>query len=61
VNGRIRTQYTLGLVNVAMWLVALIALVFVIQRAPSARGLFVIIVSGMGASITLLSVLGKAR
>ena len=56
-----RGLYVLGFVNVAIWAVAMIALVFVIQRAPSARGLFVIMVSGMGASSALLSALGKAR
>lgn len=57
---RIRASYALGLVNVGTWAVTMIALVFVIQRAPSARGLFVIMASGLGASIALLSALGKA-
>lgn len=60
-NGRIRALYVLGLVNVGIWALAMVALVFVMQRAPSARGLFVIMASGMGASIALLSALGKAR
>jgi len=61
VNDRVRASYVLGLVNAGIWAVAMIALVFVIQRAPSARGLFVIMAAGMGTSIALLSVLGKAR
>ena len=58
---RSRSLYTLAMVNTAIWAISIIALVFVIQRAPSAKGLFVILAGGTGVSISLLSVLGKAR
>ena len=58
---RTRSLYTLAMVNTGIWAIAIIALVFVIQRAPSAKGLFVILVSGVGVSVSLLSVVGKAR
>lgn len=50
---------TLAMVNVALRIVALVALVFVIQRAPSARGMFVILAGGMAVSLSLLSRLGR--
>ena len=61
VKDRIRGLYTLGMVNVGIWAIAIIALVFVIQRAPSAKGLFVIMAGGVAVSVALVSSLGKAR
>ena len=61
VSDRSRSLHTLAMVNTAIWAISIIALVFVIQRAPSAKGLFVILAGGTGVSISLLSVLGKAR
>ena len=58
---RLRGLYTLGMVNVGIWAIAIIALVFVIQRAPSAKGLFVIMAGGVAVSVALVSALGKAR
>lgn len=56
-----RSLRTLAMVNTGMWLIAMIAMVFVIQKAPAAKGMMVILMSGMGMSITLLSQVGKAR
>jgi hypothetical protein len=56
-----RSLRTLTIVNTAMWTLALIGLVLVIQRAPSAKGMFVIIAVGLGVSAQLMSVVGKAR
>ena len=61
VGNRSRSLRTLAMVNTSIWALSIIALVFVIQRAPSARGLFVILAGGTGVSISLLSALGKAR
>jgi hypothetical protein len=53
--------YTLAMVNTAIWAISIVGLVLVIQRAPSAKGLFVILASGMGMSLSLLSRLRKGR
>jgi hypothetical protein len=58
---RARGLYTLAMVNVGIWAIAIVGLLFVIQRAPSARGLFVILAGGVAVSVALLSALGKAR
>ena len=58
---RLRSLYALAMVNTIIWAIAIVALVFVIQRAPSAKGLFVILAGGTGVSISMLSVLGKGR
>ena len=56
-----RGPYTLAMVNTGIWALAMITLVFVIQRAPSAKGLFVIMASGTSVSVALVTALGKAR
>jgi hypothetical protein len=56
---RSRSLYILAIVNTAVWAISIIALAFVIQRAPSARGLFVILAGGTGVSISLVSALRK--
>ena len=61
VADRIRGLYTLAMVNAGIWAISIIALVFVIQRAPSAKGLFVILAGGVAVSVSLLAALGKAR
>ena len=61
VANRIRGLYTLAMVNAGIWAISIIALVFVIQRAPSAKGLFVILAGGVAVSVSLLAALGKAR
>ena len=58
---RLRGLYTLAMVNTAIWALAIVALVFVIQRAPSARGLYVILAGGTAVSVTLASAIAKAR
>ncbi|MBN2565348.1 MAG: hypothetical protein JXB46_06525 [Candidatus Eisenbacteria bacterium] len=61
VSNRTRSMYTLAMVNTAIWALAMIALVFVIQRAPSARGLFVIMAGGTGVSVSLVCMIGRSR
>ena len=58
---RIRSLYTLAMVNTGIWTISMIALVFVIQRSPSAKGLFVILICGLGVSVNLLTTIRKAR
>jgi len=61
VKRRMRGLYVLAFVNSAIWAVAIVALVFVIQSAPSARGLFVILAGGTAVSVSLLSAIGRSR
>jgi hypothetical protein len=57
---RSRRLYRLALVNSGIWALAIIALVFVIQSAPSAKGLYVILAGGTAISIALVSAIRKA-
>ena len=58
---RMRGLYTLALVNSGIWALAMIALVFVIQRAPGAKGLYVILAGGTAVSVALVCAIRKLR
>jgi hypothetical protein len=51
----------LAMVNVGIWAISVIALVFVMQRSPSAKGLFPILGGGTAVGISLISAISKAR
>jgi len=58
-SDRVRSLRALAMVNIAIWAISIVSLVFVIQRAPSARGLCVVLAGGTGVSISLLTQLMK--
>ncbi len=58
---RDRALFTLAMVNSAIWALAIVTLVFVIQRAPSAKGLFVIMACGTAVSVALISRIRRSR
>ena len=60
-NKRMRSMWILALVNSGIWAISIIALVFVIQHSPGAKGLFPILVGGIAVSTTLLTMLPKYR
>jgi len=60
-NGRTRGLWVLAMVNVGIWAVAMIALVFVMQRSPAVKGLFPILASGSAVGIALISAAAKLR
>ena len=54
-----RATYILAMVNVGIWAISIIALVFLIQRFPGARGMFPILAGGIAVGVTLISVTQK--
>ena len=59
-NDRDRSQKVLAMVNVGIWAISLIALVFVMQHSPAAKGMFPILGGGIAVGICLLSVSSKS-
>ena len=53
--------YTLAMVNVGIWAIAIIAMVFLMQDAPDARKLFPILGGGTVAGILLISAISKLK
>lgn len=60
-NKRVSNLWMLAMVNSGIWAISIIALVFVMQRSPGAKGLFPILGGGAAVSTALLSSLLKSR
>ncbi len=57
----VNTLYIAALTNALLWALSIIALIFVIQRCSSAKGLFVILAGGVAAASTIIAVVRKQR
>jgi hypothetical protein len=55
------TLYMAALSNAVLWALSIIALIFVVRRCPSARGLFVILAGGVAAASAIIALLRKQR
>ncbi len=49
------------MVNSGIWAIAIIALVFVMQHAPGAKGLFPILAGGVAVATALISTVNKLK
>lgn len=58
---RRRAMSILAMVNVAVWAIAMIALVFVIDDYPGARGMYPILAGGTAVGISLIATIGRSR
>lgn len=58
---RLRSLWILAMANSAIWAISIVALVFVIQDAPRAKGLFPILAGGVAVSTALISVVSRRR
>ena len=54
-----KATYILAMVNVGIWAIAMIAMVFLIQDSPSAKGLFPILGGGIAVGILLISTISR--
>jgi len=52
---------TLAMVNVGVWAISIIALIFVMDRAPSAKGMFPILAGGVAVGVAMISATSKLR
>lgn len=61
-NSRNSLPRTLSIVvftNTILWVLSVIALIFIIQSSPSAKGLFVILAAGLGNALSIISIIRK--
>lgn len=54
-----KSAYILAMVNVVIWAIAMVAMVFLMQDAPSAKGLFPILGGGVAVGILLISTISR--
>jgi len=60
-SSRARALWIMAMVNVSIWAIAIIAMVFVMQHSPGAKKLFPILASGSAVGIAMISSIGKLR
>lgn len=51
----------LAMVNVGIWAISMIALVFVMQHSPAAKKMFPILAAGTAVGVSLLAASAKPR
>jgi hypothetical protein len=56
-----RRAHVLAMINLGIWSIAIIAMVFIMQQSPSAKGLFPILGGGVTVGIALLSTISKSE
>ncbi len=56
-----KSMLTLAMVNVVIWGISIIALIFVINRMPGAKGMFPILGGGVAVGVALLSTIQRFK
>ena len=58
---KIKGLYTLAMVNVGIWAIALIALVILLQGNGNLKGMYVILAGGTGVGIQIIATISKIK
>lgn len=58
---RARGLWVLANVNVGIWAIAIIAMVFVMQHSPAVKRVFPILAGGVAVGVSLISASAKLR
>ncbi len=58
---RARSLWVLANVNVGIWAIAMIAMVFVMQHSPSVKRMFPILAGGVAVGVSLIAASAKLR
>jgi len=58
---QVKALYTLAMVNVGIWAIGLIALVFIMQKGGSIKGMFVIMAGGTAVGIQIIALIAKLK
>jgi len=56
-----RSLYILSLVNVGIWAIAIIAMVFLIQNSPSIEKIFPILAGGVAVGVSLIASISRTK
>ena len=56
-----RSLYILAVVNVAIWAISIIGMVFLMQHSPSVRMLYPILGGGIAVGIALITAISKLK
>jgi hypothetical protein len=58
---QLKGLYTEAMVNVVIWTLAIIALVILLERGASLKGMFVILAGGVAVGIPITAAISKLR
>lgn len=56
-----KSMHTLAMVNVAIWTIAIVAMVIIMERGTTVRGMFPILAGGVAVGVSLNSAIQKFR
>jgi hypothetical protein len=56
-----RSMYILAMINVGIWAISVIGMVFLIQDAPNVKMLFPILGGGISVGVVLISTISKLK
>ncbi len=56
-----RSMYILAMVNVGIWAISIIAIVFLMQNSPRVKMLFPILACGTAVGVALISTISKLK
>jgi hypothetical protein len=56
---QLKGLYTIAMVNVGIWAIALIALTILLQKGGNIKGMFVILAGGAGVGIQIIALITK--
>lgn len=54
-------MFTLAMANVVIWIIAIIAMVFLMEQSQNVKGLFPILGGGTAVGIALISAISKSK
>lgn len=58
---KLKALYTLAMVNVGIYAIGLIALVFILQKGGNVKGMYVILASGITVGIQIIALISKLK
>ncbi|GEM_PF-1705193 len=61
INKKLKALYTLALVNVGIYAIGLITLIFIVQKGGNAKGMYVILASGIAVGVQIIAMISKLK
>lgn len=58
---KLKALHILSMVNIGIWAIGLIAMVYILENGGSVKGLYVILAGGTAVGIQIISMVSKLR
>lgn len=60
-TGKIKNMRNLAIVNLAIWVITVIAMIILIEKGQNVKGLFPLLIAGMGVGVSILNLAPKSN